>query len=55
MSFILTNPVFKAKVVAYERLAYNPKVWFKEYELFPDKYSLDEWMQRQNKEINEMC
>lgn len=39
----LTNPIFTAKVVAYERLAYNPKVWFKEYELFPDKHSLDEW------------
>lgn len=50
MSFTLTDSVFKAKVVAYERLAYNSKVWFKEYELFPDKYSLDEWVQRQNKE-----
>lgn len=46
MSYTLTNPVFKAKVVSYERLAHNPKVWFKEYELFPDKYSLDEWQQR---------
>lgn len=50
MSYILTNPIFTAKVVAYERLAYNPKVWFKEYELFPDRYSLKEWMQRQNKD-----
>ena len=46
----LTNPIFTAKVVAYERLAYNTKVWFKEYELFPDKYSLDEWVQKQNKD-----
>ena len=46
----LTNPIFTAKVVAYERLAYNQKVWFKEYELFPDKHSLDEWVQRQNKD-----
>ena len=50
MSHTLTNPIFTTKVVAYERLAYNPKVWFKEYELFPDKYSLDEWIQRQNKD-----
>lgn len=50
MGYTLTNPIFTTKVVAYERLAYNPKVWFKEYELFPDKYSLDEWMQRQNKD-----
>ena len=50
MSILLTNPVFKAKVVSYERLAYSPKgIWFKEYELFPDKYSLDEWQQKQNK------
>lgn len=25
----LTNPIFTAKVVSYERLSYNPKVWFK--------------------------
>ena len=49
MSMILTNPIFTAKVVSYERLAYSPKdVWFREYELFPDKYSLEEW--RQHKE-----
>ena len=41
MSMILTNPIFIAKVVSYDRLAYSPKdVWFREYELFPDKYSL---------------
>lgn len=50
MTMTLTNPTFKAKVVSYERLAHNPKVWFKEYELFPDKYSLDEWRQRQDKD-----
>lgn len=50
MGYTLTNPIFTAKVVAYERLAYYPKAWFKEYEFFPDKYSLDEWMQRQNED-----
>ena len=34
MSYTLTNPIFTTKVVAYERLAYNPKVWFKEYECY---------------------
>lgn len=44
MSILLTNPIFKAKVVSYERLAYSPKgVWFREYELFPDYYELEEW------------
>lgn len=44
MSFRLTNPIFKAKVISYERLAHSPKdVWFKEYELFPDHYEIEEW------------
>ena len=51
MTMTLTNPVFKAKVVSYERLAYSPKgVWFREYELFPDKYSLDMWQERIGKD-----
>lgn len=49
MTMKVTNPIFTAKVVSYERLAHSPKgVWFKEYELFPDKYDLEEW--RQHKE-----
>ena len=29
MTMILTNPIFTAKVVSYERLAHSPKgVWF---------------------------
>ena len=49
MTMTLTNPIFTAKVVAYERLAHSPKgVWFKEYELFPDKYELEEWRQHNN-------
>ena len=48
----LTNPIFTAKVVSYERLAHSPKgIWFNEYELFPDKYDLEEWRQKQSEEL----
>lgn len=51
MSYTLTNPIFPAKVVSYERLAYSPKgVWFREYELFPTRYALDEWELAKNKQ-----
>jgi len=39
MSYTLTNPIFTAKVVSYERLAYNPKVWFNINEEIPRGFS----------------
>ena len=52
MSIRLTNPVFLAKVVSYERLAHASKdVWIREYELFPDHYEIEEWEHHKSKSM----
>ena len=44
--YILTNPIFKTKIISYERLAYKENdVWFREYKLFEDSTYIDMYVE----------
>lgn len=47
------NPVFKTKVLAYERLAWKTDdVWFKEYRLFASKDEIEEDLAHYKNSVN---
>lgn len=51
--YIFQNPIFKTKVLTYERLAWKTKdVWFREYHLFASKSEIEEDLEHYKNSAN---
>lgn len=51
--YIFTNPIFKTKVLTYERLAFRTDdVWFREYHLFASEAEIEEDLSHYKNSLN---